>query len=212
MALDYKKSIVNLESSNVRINSNSVKSLEDSSAKSPFSKLLGFSPYCNSKKRMTLDSIYTSKQLLKIRSKASSSKIKALEDKLTTQLEELAMREPVTRERLRIYKSSLDDIIAMNSSLSPMLKKIGTAYEQFFSLQEAEVTDKTRMVTELNTKLGEEQKLNKQLKKRFKRLMRDNVEMTGTLKDYEAQIGDLKRELSQNPESPQSQLQVRNLN
>ena len=104
-----------------------------------------------------------------------TSKLTKIERNLHKELHALSNKEPVSVEKFKAYKQSFEIIIQQTGSV--LLRAIKDAYDSVLLHKTQELELNIERVSEMSKAFEDERVTGKQLKKRFKMLALDNIEL-----------------------------------
>ncbi|CAG9325922.1 unnamed protein product [Blepharisma stoltei] len=120
----------------------------------------------------------------------------ALEYKLNEQMKTLGQRSPMNSDKFRIFQEIWDELLSKQTPFKHILELIRGGYEEWIANLLRDCENKGETIYKLTSQLEEEKNTLKLLKKRFKRLAQENMQINSDLGTKDKIIQELKAHLS----------------
>lgn len=146
----------------------------------------------NSPEDTFLDSDVTSSDFQTPSTKSTAEKsvdLYALESKIKHQMRKFGEESRISAEKFRIFNKLWNKLIAIESPYARIMQQIKNGYDEWTISLETELKTKNKEISALTNKLKEETHTIKLLKKRFKKLAIENMEISSHLSDKNKENG-----------------------
>ncbi|CAG9332325.1 unnamed protein product [Blepharisma stoltei] len=109
--------------------------------------------------------------------------IYALESKINYQMQKLGEECVISLDKFKIYNKMWEELITIENPYSKVLRQIKNGYDEWINFLDKEMKAKSQKIEIINGKLKEATHTLKLLKKRFKKLAVENMELNSNLSD-----------------------------